>query len=105
MKPLTSLATVNSRFQGNPGLFGGKTKDLYELHTYTLLLADRQVWTIGKNMGNLGNGTYSDIAKIRPHPMDSSLLHRSLATAQTTLIESPGVPTTIIDDLVVVILD
>jgi hypothetical protein len=34
---------------GNPGLFGGKTKICMNLHsTYTLLLADRQVWIIGK---------------------------------------------------------
>jgi hypothetical protein len=46
---------------GNPGLFGGKTKNLYEPAFYfTLLLADRQVWIIGKNMGNSGMA-YSDI--------------------------------------------
>jgi hypothetical protein len=40
------LATVT--ISGNPGLFGGKDKSLYELHsTYTLLLAG-QVWIIGK---------------------------------------------------------
>jgi hypothetical protein len=45
---------------GNPGLFGGKTKGLYEPAFYTLLLADRQVGLLGKH-GKFGHGTYSDI--------------------------------------------
>jgi hypothetical protein len=46
-KPLTSLATVNSRFPGTLGSLVERQK-VMNLHSTTLLLADRQVWIIGK---------------------------------------------------------
>jgi hypothetical protein len=56
-KPLTSLATVNSRFPGTLALWWKDKKVCMNLHsTYTLLLADRQVFI--KKHGKFGHGTY-----------------------------------------------